>query len=166
MVLHPAGGQAPVVSLRGLCWGQFLFNIFIDDMDEGIESLISKFVDDTKLESMCQSLGRQEGSAERSAHLDGWAESNRGSLVSPSAESCSLATMTPLQRYRLGKAWLDSAQEERDLGALGTAAGHEPAVCPGGQEGQWHPGLDQEWCGQQEQGAHSAPVLGTGEATP
>ncbi|RMC07002.1 hypothetical protein DUI87_16455 [Hirundo rustica rustica] len=50
--------------------------------------------------------------------------------------------------------WLDSAQEERDLGALVTAAEHEPAVCPGGQEGQWHPGLDQEWCGQQEQGGH------------
>ncbi|RMC18966.1 hypothetical protein DUI87_03565 [Hirundo rustica rustica] len=52
--------------------------------------------------------------------------------------------------------WLDSAQEERDLGSLVTAAEHEPAVCPGGQEGQWHPGLDQEWCGQQEQGGHSA----------
>jgi len=29
-------------------------------------------------------------------------------------------------------------------------AEHEAAVCPGGQEGQRHPGLDQEWCGQQE----------------
>jgi len=29
-------------------------------------------------------------------------------------------------------------------------AEQEPAVCPGGQEGQRHPGLDQEWCGQQE----------------
>ena len=25
-----------------------------------------------------------------------------------------------------------------------------PAVCPGGQEGQWHPGLYQEWCGEQD----------------
>ncbi|TRZ13888.1 hypothetical protein HGM15179_013213 [Zosterops borbonicus] len=55
--------------------------------------------------------------------------------------------------------WLDSAQAERDLGVLVTAAEHEPAVCPGGQKGRWHPGLDQEWCGQQEQG-------GIGEATP
>ncbi|RMC09074.1 hypothetical protein DUI87_14080 [Hirundo rustica rustica] len=39
---------------------------------------------------------------------------------------------------RLGTVWLDSAQEERDLGALVTAAEQEPAVCPGGQEGQWH----------------------------
>ncbi|RMC06338.1 hypothetical protein DUI87_15769 [Hirundo rustica rustica] len=116
-------GQAPVVSLRGLCWGSALFNIFIDNTDEGIESFISKFADDTKL-GVCQSVGR------------------------------------------LGMVWLDSAQQERDLGVLVTAVGHEPAVCPGGQEGQWHPGLDQEWCGQQEQGGHSSPVLGTGEATP
>jgi len=40
------------------------------------------------------------------------------------------------------------------------------AVCPGGQEGQRHPGLDQEWCGQQEQGGDRAPVLGAGEAAP
>jgi len=39
-------------------------------------------------------------------------------------------------------------------------------VCPGGQEGQRHPGLDQEWCGQQEEGGDCAPVLGTGEAAP
>jgi len=31
-------------------------------------------------------------------------------------------------------------------------AQHEPAGCPGGQEGQRHPGLDQEWCGQQDRG--------------
>jgi len=42
-------------------------------------------------------------------------------------------------------------------------AEREPAVCPGGQEGQQHPGLCQEWCGQQEQGGDRAPVLGTGE---
>ncbi|RMC19466.1 hypothetical protein DUI87_04078 [Hirundo rustica rustica] len=65
----------------------------------------------------------------------------------------------PLQRYRLRKVWLDSAQEERDLGVLVPAAEHEPAVCSGGPEGQWDPGLDQEWCGQQEQGGHSSPIL-------
>ena len=30
------------------------------------------------------------------------------------------------------------------------SAEYEPAVCPGGQEGQWHPGLYQEWCGEQD----------------
>jgi len=31
-------------------------------------------------------------------------------------------------------------------------------VCLGGQEGQWHPGLYQEQCGQQEQGGDCAPL--------
>ena len=30
----------------------------------------------------------------------------------------------------------------------GQLAEYEPVVCPGGQEGQWHPGLYQEWCEQ------------------
>ncbi|NXH14483.1 PKD1 protein, partial [Bucco capensis] len=33
-------------------------------------------------------------------------------------------------------------------------AEQEPAVCPGGQEGQGHPGLEQEQCWQQEQGGN------------
>jgi len=48
----------------------------------------------------------------------------------------------------------------------GQVAEYEPAVCPGGQGGQWHPGLDQEWCGEQDEGSHPAPVLGIGEASP
>ncbi|NXL01855.1 SAPC2 protein, partial [Mesembrinibis cayennensis] len=56
--------------------------------------------------------------------------------------------------------------ERFDLGWWATAAEHEPAVCPGGQEGQRHPGLCQERCGQQEQGRDRPPVLGTGEAAP
>jgi len=39
-------------------------------------------------------------------------------------------------------------------------------VCPGGQEGQRQPGLDQQWGGQREQGRDRAPMLGTGEAAP
>jgi len=33
-------------------------------------------------------------------------------------------------------------------GTDGKSAEYEPAMCPGGQEGQWHPGLYQEWCGE------------------
>ena len=33
---------------------------------------------------------------------------------------------------------------------VGQSAEYGPAMCPGGQEGQWHPGLYQEWCGEQD----------------
>ncbi|RMC06319.1 hypothetical protein DUI87_15750 [Hirundo rustica rustica] len=135
-------------------------------MDEGMEYFFSKFAYDTKLGACVDLLEGRRALQKDLEQLEGWAESNRMRFNKPKCRVLHFGHNNPLQCYRLGLVWLDSAQEERDLGVLVTAAGHEPAVCPGGQEGQWHPGLDQEWCGQQEQGGHSSPVLGTGEATP
>ncbi|RMC01236.1 hypothetical protein DUI87_22185 [Hirundo rustica rustica] len=160
-----ASSWQPVTSgvPQGSVLGTVLFNNFTDDMDEGIESLISKFVDDTKL-GACVDLLEGRMALQRDLHrLDGWAESNQLKLSKSKCRVLHLGRSNPLKRYGLGKVWLDSTQEERDQGVLVPVAGHEPAVCPGGQEGQWHPGLDQEWCGQQEQGGHSSPVLGTGQ---
>ena len=43
------------------------------------------------------------------------------------------------------------------------SAKHEPTVCPGGQEDQWHPGLYQKERCQQEQGSDHPSELSAGE---
>ncbi|TRZ09939.1 hypothetical protein HGM15179_017168 [Zosterops borbonicus] len=58
---------------QGSVLGPALFNICIVDMDEGIESFISKFADDTKL-GVCEGRRALQRYLEG---LDGWAESNR-----------------------------------------------------------------------------------------
>ncbi|KAJ7414486.1 rna-directed dna polymerase from mobile element jockey-like [Willisornis vidua] len=68
------------------------------------------------------------------------------------------------QHYRLEKSGRKAAQWKRTRGCWLTAADHERAVCPGGQEGQWHPGLYQTQCGQ-EQGSDCTPVLSIGKTT-
>ena len=54
----------------------------------------------------------------------------------------------PTQLYRLGEEWLESCLMERDLGVLMDSWLN--MNWQRGQEGQWHPGLYQEWCGEQD----------------
>ena len=57
---------------------------------------------------------------------------------------------TPCNAPGLGKSLGKLPGRKGPWGAGRQPAERKPAVCPGGHEGQWHPGLDQEWCGQQE----------------
>ncbi|RMC20256.1 hypothetical protein DUI87_01102 [Hirundo rustica rustica] len=95
-----------------------LFNIFIDDMDEGIESFISKFADDTKLGACINLLEGRRALQRELEQLDEWAESNKMKFSKSKCQVLHFVHNNPLQCCRLGAVWLDTGQAEKHLGVL------------------------------------------------
>ncbi|XP_063208204.1 uncharacterized protein LOC134523321 [Chroicocephalus ridibundus] len=104
-----------------------LFSIFINDLDKGIECTHSKFADDTKLGGVlfCLRVGW--------LYRGIWPKDNSMRFKKAKCQVLHLHHNNPMQCYRLGEDWLEGCPAEKDLGVL---AEYEPAVCPGGQEGQ------------------------------